>query len=79
MSRRSFNDPHGRSGEARAALLANRCEHRPKNHRTTKRAKALAKKKRQAAAHRRAVNDAARARKLKAARAYWRGEREGHP
>lgn len=79
MSRRSFNDPHGKSTEAREALLANRCEHKPKNHRTNKRAKALAKKKRQAAAHRRAVNDHARSKKLDAARAYWRGEGDGHP
>lgn len=79
MSQRSFNDLHGKSSEAREALLHNRCEHKPKNHRTQKRAKALSKKKRQAAAHRRAVNDAARSRKLAAARAYWRGNRDGHP
>lgn len=32
MSRRSFDDPHGKSDEARNALLDNRNEHAPKRH-----------------------------------------------
>lgn len=79
MSRRSFDDPHGKSYAARLALLDNRCEHAPKRHRTQKRAKAIGAAKRRRAAHRRKVNDANRFKWLNAARAYWRGEDVDHP
>lgn len=79
MSRRSFDDPTGTSDRARQGLLDNRSEHKPKRHRTRKRSKALGAAKRQRAAHKVAVNAARRSRKLAAARAYWRGERENHP
>ncbi len=79
MSRKSFDDPHGQSIEARQALLDNRCEHKTKRHRTRKRSKKLSEAKRSRAAHRRAVNDAARRKKLAKARAYWQGKRDEHP
>jgi hypothetical protein len=78
VSRRSFDDPHGKSDAARQALLDNRDEHATKRHRTQKRAKALSAAKRERAAHRRAMNDAKRSKKLAAARAYWSGKGD-HP
>jgi len=80
MTLKSFSDPHGNTTEARQALLDRATERsHPKRHRTQKRAKVLSKKKRQAAEHKRAVNDARRRHKLAAARSYWRGERDEHP
>lgn len=79
MSKRCFDDPHGTSDAARQGLLDNRIEHGPKRHRTLKRRKVRAKKKRQAVKHAAAVQKAKRRRFLVQARRYWQGEEVDHP
>lgn len=78
MSRRTF-DAHGTSAEARQALLDNRSEHKPKNHRTLGRRRRLSAAKKQRIKH----ANAARLTKFRdfktKVRAYWRGERVEHP
>lgn len=72
MTLKSFDD--GDSDEARQFLLDRRGErNHPKRHRTRKRLKAISEKKREKSARKRAINDAARRKKLEAARLYWAG------
>lgn len=79
MSHRTFDDPHGTSDKARQGLLDNRCEHKPKRHRTIGRRKRLSAAKRARIKHHLAVT-AARVKRFKAAaRAYWAGEADSHP
>ena len=79
MSHKTFNDPHGVSDAARQGLLDNRCEGKPKRHRTLGRRKRLSKEKRQRVKAKVEAAKRARSRFLKAARAYWRGEADVHP
>lgn len=76
MSRRTFDDPQ--SDAARQALLDNRCEHKPKRHRTLARRKRLAKAKRQRVKRQLEAKIAARKKYVARVRAYWSGE-EDHP
>ena len=80
MSRRSFDDPHGNSDEARQALLDNRCENRrTKRHRTRKRSARLNQEKREKSKRKVLANaQAAHGFKLKV-RAYWTGASDTHP
>ena len=78
MSGQSFDDPN--SAEARQHLLDRRCERKhPKRHRTLKRAKALAKRKRQRVRHENEVRAAARRAHVARVRKYWAGESDNHP
>lgn len=79
MSRRSFDDPHGTSDEARQGLLDNRCEGGPKRHRTKGRRKRLSAKKKAVIAHRNAIALARYRRRKALVRAYWAGTRDEHP
>lgn len=79
MSHRTFDDPHGTSLAARQGLLDNRCEHKPKRHRTLGRRRRISAKKKRKVAAKVAAIDAARRKFKAAARAYWRGERDDHP
>ena len=77
MALRSFDD--GNSDEARQFLLDRRCErNHPKRHRTQKRKKKLAKRKRQKIEHKTNVRLMKSRRYHAAVRAYWRGEGD-HP
>lgn len=78
MSRRIF-DAHGTSAAARQALLDNRCEHKPKNHRTLGRRRRLSATKKQRIKGAVAARIAAFRRFKEKVRAYWNGERENHP
>lgn len=79
MSRRSYDDPHGETVEARQGLLDNRCEKAPKKHRVKgRRVRRTAAKKRSIARKVELVN-ANRRRFQEKALAYWRGERDDHP
>lgn len=79
MAHRTFDDPHGTSLEARQALLDNRCEHKPKRHRTLGRRKRLSAKKRAKIKQATAVRLAAFRRFKERVRAYWHGDAEAHP
>jgi hypothetical protein len=83
MSHRTFNDPcqngnHGTSDVARQALLDNRCEHKPKRHRTLARRKRLSKAKRQRVKHHLEMQAATRRKFLIQVRRYWANEGD-HP
>lgn len=79
MSRKSFDDPHGTSVEARQALLDNRCEHGAKRHRTNGRRKRMSAAKRTKIKHR-IITREARFRKFKdKVAAYWNGDAAEHP
>lgn len=72
MTLKSFND--GNSDEARQFLLDRRCErNHPKRHRTMKRKKVLAAKKRQRAQTHLAMRAAKIAKYKVAVRRYWAG------
>lgn len=77
MSRLVFANPN--SIEARQGLLDNRSEHKPKNHRTLKRRRALSAAKRAKVKHDNAIKKANRGRYLAAVRAYWDGSADVHP
>jgi len=80
MSRRSFNDPHGQSDEARQGLLDNRCERlHPKRHRTNKRAKRLSAKKRAEIRAASAKRLADKRRYDARVKSYFSGEAADHP
>jgi hypothetical protein len=74
MSHRTFNDPHA----ARQALLDNRCQHKPKNHRTLARRKRLSKAKRQRVKHHLEMKAASRRKYVARVRSYWNNEGD-HP
>lgn len=76
MSSRTFNDPQ--SDAARQALLDNRCEHKPKRHRTLARRKRMAKAKRQRIKLRLEMKIVARRKHVAKVRAYWQNEGD-HP
>jgi hypothetical protein len=76
MSHRTFNDPS--SDDARQSLLDNRCEHKPKNHRTLGRRRRLSKEKRQRIKERLAAKVASQRRYNAKVRAYWNNEGD-HP
>lgn len=78
MSRRTFDNPN--SDEARQALLDNKAERKhPKRHRTRKRSRMLAQKKRREGVAKAAENKR-RYQKYKAGvRAYFAGETNEHP
>lgn len=76
MSHRTFNDPS--SDAARQALLDNRCEHKPKNHRTLGRRRRLSKAKRQRIKKHIEMKIAARRKYVAKVRAYWQNEGD-HP
>lgn len=78
MSHKTF-DPHGVSDAARQGLLDNRCEKKPKNHRTLGRRKRLAKAKRDRVKAENARKYAMASKYMGEVRAYWRGERADHP
>jgi hypothetical protein len=78
MSRKAF-DPHGQSDKARQGLLDNRSEKKPKNHRTIKRRKSLSAAKRARVKSYLTKRDKQRGEFLAKARAYWRGQSDGHP
>lgn len=78
IAHRTFDDPN--SIEARQALLDNRCERtHPKRHRTQKRAKRLNAIKRAKGVAKAKRNLLAKRRHNAAVAAYWRGDRETHP
>ena len=79
MSHRTFNDPHGKSLEARQGLLDNRCEHKTKRHRTIGRRKRLSAKKKAKIKHDNAIRLAKRRRYNVKVKAYWAGEVLEHP
>lgn len=79
MSSRTFDDAQGKTDVARQGLLDNRCEHKPKRHRTLGRRKKLQAAKRERIKHENAVK-LANFRKYKAkVRAYWSGDADEHP
>jgi hypothetical protein len=78
MSHRTFNDPHGTTDAARQGLLDNRCEHKPKRHRTKARRMRISRAKRQRIKHHLAMQKASRIKHIAAVRAYWTGEGD-HP
>lgn len=79
MSRRTFDDPHGTTLEARQGLLDNRSEHKPKRHRTLGRRKRLSAKKKAKIK----TDNAKRLAKIRRynakVKAYWAGELANHP
>jgi hypothetical protein len=78
MSHRTFNDPFQNGDAARQALLDNRCEHKPKRHRTLGRRKRLSKAKRQRIKHHLEMKAASRRKFLIQVRRYWNNEGD-HP
>jgi hypothetical protein len=76
MSHQSFKNPN--SDAARQALLDNRCEHKPKNHRTKGRSLRLAKEKRERIKARNALKLAEQREYVAAVRKYWANEAD-HP
>lgn len=78
MSRGTFDDPN--SDAARQFLLDRKSERcHPKRHRTTKRMKALGRKKRQRIKHRNTMREVDLERYRAAVRAYWSGAADEHP
>jgi predicted ATPase len=79
VSHHTFDDPHGTSDRARQALLDNHSEHKLKRHRTLVRRKRISAKKRERIKFNLFMQKRERSRYLAKARAYWRGDADGHP